>query len=509
MSIAVLYSRASFGISAPLVTVEVHLSNGLPAMSIVGLASAEVRESKERVRSAILNSGFEFPAKRIIINLGPAELPKSGGRFDLAIALGILMASDQVKSKKFNNFEVLGELSLNGEIRKVNGVLAATLAAQESERNLLVPKVNAEESSVVDYPKIFCAETLKNTCSAPLNQYDKQFKKQFCLENKSYQSVYDVAHVCGNQHAKRALLIAAAGGHNLLFSGSPGSGKTMLAKCLPGLLGEMPIEQAKEVAAIESIITDGFKIQQWRTRRFRSPHHNCSVASITGGGRIPIPGEISLAHHGILFLDELPEFPRSVLESLRQPLEEGELTISRAEWKVNFPAKFQLIAAMNPCPCGFFASEDRDCHCSNVRILNYLGKISGPLLDRIDLQVMVNSPKISMVDSVRAKQTTTDELRQVVADTHQIQLIRQGRLNTNLSVKQILYLNPLSKQSVRIFNKAIAHYHLSMRAQQKLLRVARTISDIDGLTEITKEAITEAISYRAFDQLFSTARDFV
>jgi len=506
MSIAVLYSRASFGISAPLVTVEVHLSNGLPAMSMVGLASAEVRESKERVRSAILNSGFEFPAKRIIINLGPAELPKSGGRFDLAIALGILMASDQVEMKKLENFEVIGELSLNGDIRKVNGVLAATMAAKDQNRKLLLPKLNFKEASVIGYPSIYWAENLKKTCAEPFVQVESKAEERSDLE-ESFQ--YDIEQVRGNQHAKRALLIAAVGGHNLLFSGSPGSGKTMLAKCLPGLLGDMPLSDAKEVAAIESIITNGFKNKNWRKRRFRTPHHNCSVTSITGGGRIPVPGEISLAHHGVLFLDELPEFPRSVLESLRQPLEDGELTISRAEWKVNFPAKFQLIAAMNPCPCGFFASEDRDCHCSNVRILNYLGKISGPLLDRIDLQVMVNSPKISMIDVKSANVTTSQELRKIVKQCQNVQFARQGSLNRELSVKQMLNMNPLSKEVIRLFNKAISHYHLSMRVQQKLLRVARTISDIDGIESISKEAITEAISYRSFDQLFSKARDFV
>ncbi len=504
MSLAIMLSRASFGINAPLVTVEVHLSNGLPSMSVVGLASAEVKESRERVRSAILNSGYEFPAKRIIINLGPADLPKSGGRFDLSIALGILIASDQIKDTSFVGFEILGELSLNGELQSVRGVLAATVAATNKNRKILLPRCNAEEASLTNDKSVFCASSLKQVCEGMFDQPTHSNEKK-----GEEITAFDVSQIKGNQHAKKALLIAASAGHNILFSGSPGSGKTMLAKCFPGILGELPVSEAMEIAAIESVAEDGFNTTSWLKRRFRAPHHNCTVASITGGGRLPIPGEISLAHRGILFLDELPEFSRSVLESLRQPLEDGQLTISRAHWKVNFPARFQLVAAMNPCPCGYFASKDRECHCSSIKIINYLGKISGPLLDRIDLQVVVNNPKVSLIDKQQGNNETSASYKRIVESCRALQIERQGVLNSELNVKDLLQQNILSKSVIKIFNQAIRHYHLSMRAQQKVLRVARTISDLEQYKAISDEAIVEALSYRAFDQLFSKARDFI
>lgn len=508
MSLAVIYSRASFGIDAPLVTVEVHLSNGLPSMSIVGLASAEVKESKERVRSALLNSGFEFPASRIIINLGPAELPKSGGRFDLSIALGILVASEQLAGELLDSFEVIGELALNGELRSVSGVLTATLAAIARDKKILLPRVNAREASISGADNIFCASNLLDIYRGLSQQQSLQYQGVSEV-TAGTNELTDIAEIRGNQHAKRALLIAAAAGHNILFAGSPGSGKTMLARCLPGILDPLSTSEAMEVTAIESIAKEGFCYENWCVRRFRAPHHNCSVASITGGGRIPVPGEVSLAHKGVLFFDELPEFSHSVLESLRQPLEDGQLTVSRAEWKVDFPAEFQFVAAMNPCPCGFFASEDRECHCSKTKILRYLGKLSGPLLDRIDIQVMVNNPKISLVDKPARAADKSSSFKQQVIQCRALQHQRQGMLNNRLSAQMLLQFSELGQDSKTAFNRAIKHYQLSIRAQQKILRVARTIADLENREEISKAAIVEAISYRAFEQLLTKARKFL
>jgi len=346
MSYARIYSRASFGIEAPQVSVEVHLSNGLPALSIVGLASAEVKESKERVRSALLNSGFEFPAKRIIINLAPADLPKSGGRFDLAIAMGILVASGQVPEASINQKEFVSELSLSGDLKPVNGILAAALACVEKQRCLVIAQPNIEEATLSGNKQTLSSECLKHLVRDFLAD-DIEFCSNPLIAEEQEPAVC-LSEIKGNEHAKRALVLAAIAGHNLLMVGSPGSGKTMMARSLIGLYPALPMSEARQVASLESISNQGFDSKGWNQVRLRSPHHSASRVAITGGGKVPTPGEISLAHLGLLFLDELPEFDRSVLESLRQPLEEGYLSISRANWKVRFPANFQLVAAMNP-----------------------------------------------------------------------------------------------------------------------------------------------------------------
>ncbi len=500
MTLAIIYSRASSGIAAPLVTVEVHLSRGMPGLSIVGLPEAAVKESKDRVRSALLNTYFEFPTRRITINLAPADLPKEGGRFDLPIALGILAASGQLPTEKLSQYEFTGELALSGELRAVRGVLPMALSAEQAARHLIIPHWNAGEAALVKKACVFSAENLLDVCA----HLKGEMQLQRCvtkIDTQLKENFSDLSDVCGQLHAKRALEIAAAGRHSLLLIGPPGSGKTMLASRLPGILPPMTDQHALEVAAIASISRNGFDYQKWLHLPFRSPHHSSSSVALVGGGRPPHPGEISLAHRGVLFLDELPEFNRQVLESLREPLESGCITISRAAFQSIFPAEFQLVAAMNPCPCGFFGCQRKTCHCTSEQIRRYMAKLSGPLLDRIDMHVEVPmmTPELLSARS-HASSEKSDAIKQRVMLARQRQQARSGKCNAELSVSELEHTCVLHDAVQTLLNKIIHKFNLSARVYHRIVKVARTIADIENCDLISENHISEALSFRALDK---------
>ncbi len=496
MSLAILYSRASCGVYAPLVTVETHISGGLPRFTIVGLPEAALRESKDRVRSAIINSHFNFPNKRITVNLAPANLPKQGSRFDLAIALGILIASKQIDSHDLTHLEFAGELALTGELRSIDACLPFVLANKKAKHQLILPQANASEASLVAHDHIFIANHLLEVCQ----QINQQAQLAKLTQSKSFlaqQYSSDISDVHGQHHAKRALEIMASGGHSLLMIGPPGTGKTMLASRLPTILPLLNDEDALEAAAILSIAGKKISPDTFNCRSFRQPHHSASSVALVGGGSPPKPGEISLAHNGILFLDELPEFSRNVLETLREPLESGKITISRAARQEEFPASFQLIAAMNPCPCGYANDEQHQCHCSADQIQRYRHKISGPLLDRIDLQIKMSRLKSSLIlqTTTRKNETSHDVLKRVNA-CQQIQLQRQGYLNTKLSNSDIDIYCTLNQESHDFLAITIDKLDLSPRAYHRLLKVARTLADMANEKTILKNHLLEALSYR-------------
>ncbi|TBV08684.1 YifB family Mg chelatase-like AAA ATPase [Phytopseudomonas dryadis] len=493
MSLAIVHSRAQVGVDAPAVTVEAHLANGLPSLALVGLPETAVKESKDRVRSAILNCAFDFPPRRITLNLAPADLPKDGGRFDLAIALGILAASGQVPASALDALECLGELALSGALRPVQGVLPAALAARAAGRTLVVPKANAEEASLASGLEVLAVDHLLELV-AHLNGHTvlEPYQAQGLLRRS--QPYPDLAEVQGQVAAKHALLVAAAGGHNLLFSGPPGTGKTLLASRLPGLLPALDEQEALEVAAIQSVASHE-PLQAWPQRPFRHPHHSASGPALVGGGSRPQPGEITLAHHGVLFLDELPEFDRKVLEVLREPLESGHIVIARARDKVRFPARFQLVAAMNPCPCGYLGDPSGRCRCSTEQIQRYRGKLSGPLLDRIDLHITVARESTALsVPQAAAEDTATAAAR--VAAARGIQFARQGMANAFLDLAGLREHCTLASADRQWLENACERLTLSLRAAHRVLKVARTLADLQAQPDIARQHLAEALQYR-------------
>ena len=493
MSLAIVHSRAQVGVEAPAVTVEAHLANGLPSLALVGLPETAVKESKDRVRSAILNCAFDFPPRRITLNLAPADLPKDGGRFDLAIALGILAASGQVPAGALEHLECLGELALSGTIRPVQGVLPAALAARAAGRTLVVPKANAEEASLASGLTVIAVEHLLEVAAhlngqTPIAPYQSQGLLRHVLPYP------DLAEVQGQIAAKRALLVAAAGSHNLLFTGPPGTGKTLLASRLPGLLPPLDEQEALEVAAIHSVASHT-PLSAWPQRPFRTPHHSASGPALVGGGSRPQPGEITLAHHGVLFLDELPEFDRKVLEVLREPLESGQIVIARARDKVRFPARFQLVAAMNPCPCGHLGDPSGRCRCSTEQIQRYRGKLSGPLLDRIDLHLSVPR-ETTRLDANAEPGPNSTELAAQVVQARQQQLARQGCANAHLDLNGVQQHCSLQGEDRQWLENACERLGLSLRAAHRVLKVARTLADLDSAVHISRSHLGEALQYR-------------
>jgi magnesium chelatase family protein len=496
MNLAFTKTRSTLGIQAQSVSVEVHLSNGLPSFTMVGLAETAVKESKDRVRSAIINSQFEFPCRKITVNLGPADLPKMGSGFDLPIALGILAASGQIPFQNLANHEFIGELALSGELRGVSAIIPAVLAAHKDQQLLIIASANAAEASLAGHQGCLTANNLREVCAYLCQSTPLQNLPPRPEVIKSSDDV-DWSDIKGQFHAKKAMEIAACGGHSVLLSGAPGSGKTMLAKRFSTLLPELSETQALECAAINSIRGKLPDFSQWRSPPFRSPHHTASPMSLVGGGNPPKPGEISLAHHGVLFLDELPEFNRYVLETLREPLESGHICISRAAAQTEFPAKFQLLAAMNPCPCGQWGNSQANCSCTPDRISRYLAKLSAPLLDRIDMHITVHAlPQEELIKPNTNPDKLSSIIREKVIIVREIQLKRQNCINAYLSSKTCELVCELGSEEQSFLGQAISKLKISARGYHRLLKVSRTIADMNNSPIVSLNHLQQALSFK-------------
>jgi magnesium chelatase family protein len=543
MKAPVTYTRAQIGIAAPQVSVETHLTGGIPRFTIVGLPEVAVNESKERVRSALMNSQFEFPRNRITTNLAPADIPKSGGRYDLAIALGILAASRQIPQADLAEYEFAAELGLSGELRPVSGILSVAIAAAKRGRKLVVAPENAAEAMLLGDNEVYPCESLLAICEhlqgkvllqqGVANEVRGQFpgapatngvagsgelsseglaqknsevasgnpQAQICYQQAGETSspswaVQDLADVCGHAQAKRVLAIAAAGRHSLLMVGSPGTGKSLLSQCLPGIMPELTQAEALEVAAIHSLVKGSVDATRWRQAPFCAPHHTSSSVALVGGGKMPMPGLVSQAHCGVLFLDELAEFRRDVLEALREPLETGFITVARASGHITYPARFQLVAAMNPCPCGYLGDTQRDCYCSPQSVQRYQQKISGPILDRIDMHVQVLPIPIKTLAQSQREGFSSAEVREQVGLARRYQQLRQGCVNSAIPQSQLHHYCVLAPDAQELLEEAIDQLKLSPRSYHRLLRVARTIADLAAVDSIGQDQIAEAMSYR-------------